>query len=218
MGNCRGKAGRHVRGWQARVACCAVALAGAVPALAQNVSEEFDRIRGERTIAYTADGGMDLSRPVLTFQASFVGGASSMGIGLAFVSPGDGITRPASRFAACHDIAWMVDGQPLPAARASHRGNMVDGELIEQIDQDVTAQWVAALGNARNVRYRVCRNEYALTPGDINAFATITAKLRNAGHSSYVPAGATAPAPVQQVRYEGMNWRPRQGSPMPASN
>lgn len=218
MGNSKGKVGRHVRGWRVRVACCAVALMAAAPAWAQNVSEEFDRIRGERTIAYTADGGMDLSRPVLTFHAVVAQGAPSMGIGLAFVSPGDGTNRPASRFAACHDIAWLVDGQALPSARAMHRGSMVDGELIEQIDQDVTAQWVATLGRARNVRYRVCRDEYALTPGDIAAFATIAAKLRNAGHSAYVPGGVPAPAPSQPVRYEGMNWRPRQGSPMPASN
>ena len=138
-----------------RVALSLWALACVMPAVAQNVSDNFDRGRGERTISYTADGSRDMSRPVVT---------------LAFVSAGVGVGVPGARFAACHDIAWSVDGQPLATSPASHRASVMDGDLIEMLEQEVTAQWVEAISTARDVRYKACRNEYALTAGDIAAF------------------------------------------------
>ncbi len=210
-----GNTGHPLGGGLMRLVFFAIALAIALPAAAQTVNENFDRISGERTIAYTADGDMDLTRPVLTFNASFAGEAPSAAITLAFVSASD---RP-SRFAACHGIDWSVDGQPLAAGSASHRGRVVDGEMIELIHQDVTPAWAAAISTARDARYRVCRNEYALTPGDIQAFKTIVAKLKNAGLSSRVPqAGVPAAAPATEIKYEGMSWRPRQESSFPSRN
>ena len=198
-----------------RVALSLWALACVMPAVAQNVSDNFDRGRGERTISYTADGSRDMSRPVVTFNANFVGGDSSSVVTLAFVSAGDGVSVPGARFAACHDIAWNVDGQPLAASAASHRASVIDGELIELVEQDVTTQWVDAISNARSVRYRVCRDEYTLTAGDIAAFGMVAAKLRSAVQASYSPGtGVRANAATGEVGYEGMNWRPKsQASP-----
>lgn len=196
-----------------RVASFAMALAIAAPVSAQTVNETFDRISGERTVAYTADGSMDTARPVLTFEASFIGDAASSVIRLAFVSAGGG-----ARFSACHGIGWWVDGQSLPAGPESYRGSVVDGEMIELIDQTVTAQWTAAIGNAQEVRYRVCRNDYALTSRDIEAFARIAAKLKGAALSpTATSAGAPVAAPVTEIDYKGMNWRPKhQGITFPA--
>ena len=210
MGNTEGNAGLVTGGGLMAVAWLAIALAGAAPASAQTINENFDRISGERTIAYTADGSMDLRRPVLTFNASVVGGVPATAINLAFVSSGEEAGALATRFAACHGVDWFVDGQPLQAGHASHRGSIVDGEMIELIDQDVTLSWVATLGAARGVRYRVCRDEYALTGADIQAFARIAAKLKS-GMSSFPapPAGAPVAAPATKVEYQGMNWRPR---------
>ena len=192
-----------------RVALSLWALACVMPAVAQNVSDNFDRGRGERTISYTADGSRDMSRPVVTFNANFVGGDSSSVVTLAFVSAGDGVSVPGARFAACHDIAWNVDGQPLATSPASHRASVMDGDLIEMLEQEVTAQWVEAISTARDVRYKACRNEYALTAGDIAAFGMVAAKLKSATHSSYRPgAGAPGKTTTTEVGYEGMNWRP----------
>ena len=192
-----------------------LALSAALPAVAQTVSDNFDRGRGERTISYTADGSRDISRPVFTYNASFAGGESFSAITLAFVSAGDGTTVPRARFAGCHDIAWYVDGQPLAASAASHRASAIDGELIELVEQDVTAQWVEAISAAHNVRYRVCRDEYTLTAGDIAAFGMVSAKLKTAVQSSYSPGTGQSSRPTTgEVGYEGMNWRPKsQASP-----
>ncbi|MGH8025440.1 MAG: hypothetical protein ACREO0_01825 [Pseudoxanthomonas sp.] len=188
-----------------RIALFAIALAIAAPVRAQTVNETFDRISGERMVAYTADGSMDTARPVVTFEASFIGGAASSAIRLAFVS-----ANGASRFSACHGIGWFVDGQSLPAGPESYRGSVVDGEMIELIDQAVTAQWAAAIGNAQEARYRVCRDDYALTPRDIEAFARIAAKLKGAALSpSATRASAPAAAAGTEVDYKGMNWRPK---------
>ena len=191
------------------------ALAFAMPAVAQNVSDNFDRGRGERTISYTADGSRDMSRPVFTFNANFAGGESSSSVTLAFVSAGDGSSMPRARFAGCHGIGWTVDGQPLAASAASHRASAIDGELIELVEQEVDSAWVGAISAAHDVRYRVCRDEYTLTAGDIAAFGTVAAKLRNAAQASYSPgAGVRAKAATGEVGYEGMNWRPKsQASP-----
>ena len=188
-----------------------VALAGvAVPAAAQAVSDNFDRGSGERTIEYTADGSRDSRRPVLTFNANFSGDDSWSGVTLAFVSAGDETGAPRSRFAACHNVEWIVDGQSLPAGRASHQGSVIDGELIELVMQDVTPAWVSAISAAQSVRYRVCRDEYALTAGDIQAFGTVAAKLKSATRSAYKPnAGMPATTTVQEVEYQGMKWRPK---------
>ena len=188
-----------------------VALASAaLPAAAQAVSDNFDRGSGERTIEYTADGSRDSSRPVLTFNANFSGDDSSSGVTLAFVSAGDETNAPRSRFSACHNIEWIVDGQPLVASRASYQGSVIDGELIELVTQDVTPEWVSAISTAQSVRYRVCRDEYALTAGDIQAFGMVAAKIRTATRSAYKPNSTTptTTSKVEAVEYQGMKWRP----------
>jgi len=223
MGNLEEVTGCQSGGWRMRIVV-AMALAAALSAHARTIGDDTDRISGERTIAYTADGSTNLARPVFTFNASLVGEASSSPISsaitLAFVSRSDEGVAPAPRFAACHGIEWLVDGKPLAATPASHRGNVIDGEMIELVEQDVTSDWVVAIGKARSVRYRVCRDEYALTPGDIDAFGAIAAKLKGATYSSSVPrTGAPAPAPAGEVKYEGMNWRPKgQGTMFPSRN
>ncbi len=222
MGNTDRNNGHRPGGWLLRVVLLAIALAGVAPVCARTVSDDTDRISGERSIAYTADGSTDLARPVFTFNASFVGKASSSAINLAFVSRSEGGGVPTPRFAACHGVEWLVDGKPLAAAPASHRGRVIDGEMIELIGQDVTPAWVASIGSAQAVRYRVCRDEYALTPGDINAFGVITAKLKGATSSASASAsrtGVPAPARASEVKYEGMNWRPKgQGTMFPSRN
>jgi hypothetical protein len=221
MGITDRNAGHWPEGWLLRIALLAIVLAGAAPVCARTVSDDTDRVSGERTIAYTADGSTDLARPVFTFNANLVGEDSSSAVTLAFVSRGES-GAPAPRFAACHGIEWIVDGKPLATAPASHRGNVIDGEMIELIGQEVTPAWAAAIGNARAVRYRVCRDEYALTPGDIGAFAVIAAKLKSAAPSVSASASrAQAPAatPATEVKYEGMNWRPKgQGTMFPSRN
>ena len=84
------------------------------------------------------------------------------------------------------------------------------GELIELVMQDVTPAWVSAISAAQSVRYRVCRDEYALTAGDIQAFGMVAAKIRSATRSAYKP-NSTAPtttSKVETVEYQGMKWRP----------
>ncbi|MET0808867.1 MAG: hypothetical protein ABWX93_08950 [Pseudoxanthomonas sp.] len=189
------------------------ALAVAAPAQAQAVNDQFDRGSGERRIVYTADGSRDTRKPVFTFNAHFVGQAVAMSIDVAFVSAGEGGAVPRSRFAGCHDIAWWIDGQPYASARAAHHGEVIDGDMVEMIDQEVTLEWIDAVAAAQSVRYRVCRDDYLLTAGDLRGFATVAAKLRNARMSSAAPAqqkdAATAPA---EVEYKGMNWRPKHPS------
>lgn len=220
MGNTDSNTGRPLGGWWPHVVLLAIALAGVAPVCARTVSDDTDRISGERTIAYTADGSTDLAKPVFTFNASFVGEASSSAINLAFVSRSEAGGVPAPRFAACHGVEWFVDGKPLATAPASHRGRVIDGEMIELIGQNVTPAWVATIGSAQTVRYRVCRDEYAFTPGDINAFAVIAAKLKGAAPSASAPRpNALAPAPPSEVKYQGMNWRPKnQGTMFPSRN
>lgn len=193
-----------------RIALLIVALVVAAPARAQSVNDHFDRISGERTITYTVDGSTDATRPVVTFQTAFDGVVPASMVSLAFVSSNEGTTAPASRFAGCHRIEWWADGQPLSAAPASHRGRVVDGEMVEVIDQDVETSWVLAVAAAQSVRYRVCRNEYALTQGDLFAFGMIAAKLKGATYSRSTDRVATPSAtPQPAVEYQGMNWRPR---------
>ena len=207
-------AARH-GGVLSRVVLLLWALAAALPVVAQTVSDNFDRGKGERTISYTADGSRDMSRPVFTYSANFAGGESSSVVTLAFVSAGDGSTVPRARFAGCHDIAWYVEGQPLAASAATHRASAIDGELIELIEQEVTPQWVEAISAAHNVRYRVCRDDYTLTAGDVAAFGMVSAKLKTAVQSTYSPGSAQpSKAAAGEVGYEGMNWRPKsQASP-----
>jgi hypothetical protein len=154
---------------------------------------------------------METAMPIFTFEAIFIGDASSSTVNLAFVSTSEGSGAAASRFSACHGIEWFVDGRPLPAGPVSYRGKVVDGEMIELIGQSVTPQWASDVAGAQDVRYRVCRNEYALTPNDIEAFGRIAAKLKGAVlSSSAARAERPAAAPAKtEVEYKGMNWRPK---------
>lgn len=188
----------------------AMAWVAALPACAQAVADQFDRTSGERNLVYTADGSRDTRKAVFTFNAHFSGQAVAMGINLAFVSAGEDGAMPRSRFAGCHEVSWWIDGQPYAAARASHRGEIIDGEMIEMVEQEVTPEWVAAVGAAQSVRYRVCRDDHAFTPGDLHGFQIVAAKLKSAALSSSLPAqpGST-PAASREVEYRGMNWRPK---------
>lgn len=216
MGNNDGNAGSWPAGWLPRMAALAFALACGAPACAGDISDDTDRISGERRIAYTADGSRDLARPVFTFDASFIGDEATSVVNLAFVSGGDGTGPARPRFAGCHDIQWFVDGQPLATVRASHRDRVIDGETIEMIEQDVTSSWVVAIGRAQAVRYRVCRDEFTLTANDIDAFSVIAAKLTSPVISSAAPR-SPAPSTAKEVDYKGMNWRPKnQGTMFPA--
>ena len=68
---------------------------------------------------------------------------------------------------------------------------------------------VAAISTAQSVRYRVCRDEYTLTTGDIQAFGMVAAKIRSATRSAYKPnAAAPTTGKVEEVEYQGMKWRP----------
>lgn len=185
-------------------------LAVVVLASAQTVSDDLDRITGTRTIRYTADGSTDLTKPVVTFLAAYEGESSLSTISLAFVSQDQGGGVPPPRFAGCHVIEWFADGQPLAIAPATYRGRVVDGEMIELIDQAVQTSWVLAVAAAGTVRYRVCRSEYTLTSSDVKAFGTIAAKLK--GTNYLRPSGAlsgASPEVPHVVEYKGMNWRPR---------
>jgi len=147
---------------------------------------------------------------MLTFNANFSGDDAWSGVTLAFVSAGDGTNAPRSRFAACHNMDWTVDGQPLATGRASHQGRVIDGELIELVVQEVSPEWVSAISAARSVRYRVCRDEYALTAGDIQAFGSVVAKIKSATRAAYRPNSTTptTTSKTQEVEYQGMKWRP----------
>lgn len=185
----------------------------AMPAQAQAVSDEFDRGSGERRITYTADGSRDTRKPVLTLDAHFVGQDVSMAVNVAFVTAGEGGAVARPRFSGCHDINWWIDGQPYAAGRASHHGQVIDGDMVEMIGQEVGLDWVDALAAARSVRYRVCRDDYLLTPNDLRGFGALAARLRNARMSSAAPADAGEAAPAApEVEYKGMNWRPRHPS------
>ena len=177
-----------------RLVCLVITCGLAMPAGAQAVSDQFDRISGERHIVYTADGSRDTRQPVFTFDAHFAGQAVSMGINLAYVTSAEDEALPGPRFAGCHDIAWWVDGQPYAIGRASYRSELIDGDRIELIDQPVANEWVAALGAAQSVRYRVCRDDHLLTAGDIRGFSMLAAKLKNAAMSVPVPATRTSPS------------------------
>jgi hypothetical protein len=81
--------------------------------------------------------------------------------------------------------------------------------MIELIGQNVTPQWASAVGSARDVRYSVCRNEYAFTRSDIEAFSRIAAKLKVTALSPSATRAGTPAAPAKEVEYKGMNWRPK---------
>jgi hypothetical protein len=201
---------RHGDGGLKRAVSLLIALA-VVPSLcAQTVNDVSDRITGERTVIYTADGSTDTTRPVVTFLATFQGEVASSLINLAFVTADPGTGLPAPRFAGCHDIEWFVDGQALPSAAASHRGRVVDGEMIEMIEQQVEVDWLLRIASSHAVRYRVCRSEYLLTDNDLQAFARIASKLKGATYSrSASPANVPAASGQPTVEYQGMQWRPR---------
>lgn len=201
---------RHGDGGLKRTVLLLIALAVVLPVRAQTVNDVSDRITGERSITYTADGSTDTTRPVVTFLATFQGEVSSSLINLAFVTADSGAGIPAPRFAGCHAIEWFADGQPLAGAPASHRGRVVDGEMIEMIEQHVDVEWLLRIAGSHAVRYRVCRNDYQLTDNDVQAFARIASKLKGTSYSrsanpSNVPAASGQPA----VQYQGMQWRPK---------
>lgn len=191
-------------GWLAALACIAL------PAAASKVSDDFDRGKGERTITYIADGSTDSSQPVFTFNASFAGDARQSAISLAFVSDGGGSVAPQARLAGCREVEWIVDGQPVAAGPVAYEGRLIDGDMVEWLDQAVDLPWVAALGAAQTAHYRVCRQHYSLSPSDIQAFALIANKFRNAALAGEAASGRPPTrTPAQKVDYQGMQWRPR---------
>lgn len=90
-----------------------------------------------------------------------------MSIGFAYHQPGGRYGDSTWKYASCHTLDWLVDGQPLKLGDSRHSQWDFSGRMTELISQRVTLSQLRTLAAARSIEYRICKDEHVLPDEDI---------------------------------------------------
>lgn len=67
----------------------------------------------------------------------------------------------------CHDVKWLVDGEPLQTADADQDGQVQTGYVQEFVSMPLTLPQIAKFMVAKKVEFRVCNDEFAFDSAQI---------------------------------------------------
>lgn len=150
----------------------------AVPAAAQHVTDNVDRFTGEREIAYTASGSPPPGQPIVTIRTFVSQGETKVLASFTIFPKLNEYARQEFAYLRCHSVNWLVDGKPLAAGVVVYDFERYRRILMEKISQEIPVPALQAIGAARSVEFRICNDEFRLTPEDIAAAKIIAQKLQ----------------------------------------
>ncbi len=82
------------------------------------------------------------------------------------------------RYLQCREVDALVDGEPVPLPAFEHTGVVVSArEVAEALVTVVPIETIERMAHAATVRFRVCGDESALTPVQIESLRTYLRRL-----------------------------------------
>lgn len=99
------------------------------------------------------------------------------------------------RYLNCHSVNWLVDKQPIALPSADHRGNVNNGTLLEFISIKLSGSELARLAVGDYVEYRICNDEFALMPDDLDGLKRVAAALGTGAATANSPQVSDKPKP-----------------------
>jgi hypothetical protein len=134
----------------------AVLALATAPALAQKFTDETDRFTGVRSIDY---------QDAVSLDSASVSSYVKVGAGKEeFFSIISIYSDDSWQYLRCRSTHWLADGQPLKMADAVHDGTAMRGGVVEHLIQRMTKQQMQALAKATTVEFKICNDEYRLSP------------------------------------------------------
>ena len=86
------------------------------------------------------------------------------------------------RYLRCQDMKWLADGEPVETLMTTWDGQVVRKDrytsgTLEYVTQLLSLDSFKQIASAQAVRYRVCGDEYELSPSELAAFADMVAQV-----------------------------------------
>ena len=139
------------------------------------VKEEVDRFTGKSKISYSSEEKIvPDGRPHTVLSWSDTDNSATV-----FLFTGS--TREW-RYLRCHHVNWLVDGVPLTTGETTHHGQVSPPRQFirvkESIVQPLSVEQLETIASGASVEFRICNDEYALTPGEIQGFRQFLAKVK----------------------------------------
>ena len=140
------------------------------------VTVEFDRFTNRTTVILNAmKVGSDFE---LTAYFSIAGKQPSEPTFVQFMlRPNSWISSRTWEYLHCHDVALLVDGQPI-SVQASHDGRVGNGYVLEYITFDLPLASFLRLATASKVEARVCRTELAIGSLQMAALRDLASRMK----------------------------------------
>lgn len=130
-------------------------------ASAQDIQDKTDRFTGKRSIHYLDPPANNMSTiGVSSFITVEEAKEQFFLIISAYRSSRDG----GWRYLRCNNTYWLADGVPVDVPDSLHDGSVVSGGVLEQIVQPLTLETMRTLASATTVEYKICNDEYTVTP------------------------------------------------------
>lgn len=71
------------------------------------------------------------------------------------------------KYTFCNTVDWLVDGRPTRLAPIKYSQMELPDRRIEFFSQPVTLEQLKALGKAKKIEYRICKDEHEISSEDI---------------------------------------------------
>lgn len=143
----------------------AVILLSSGSAVAE-VKVKADRFTKTTTISTVPQAQSSDGQPALTVMATLTEGKTTAGLLLVSSS------SKGWRYLNCNSTAWLVDDEPFPMPSGKHDGSVGRGYVLEFLNiSPITGMQVAQLGSAKRIEYKVCNDEYLVTPSEMQDLA-----------------------------------------------
>jgi hypothetical protein len=82
------------------------------------------------------------------------------------------------QYLSCHSLYWLVDGKSFPLPQPRHEGDAESGYVLEFLEiKDVEVSQIETLAKAKRVEYKVCSDEFVVSPAEMNDLRTFHKKI-----------------------------------------
>lgn len=144
------------------------------------ITDNTDRFSGARTIRYSSDSEIALRAPMINIVGLDLRGDRS---GAILVSIGNSSRGPNGgwQYLKCRETHWLADGHPFAPEKSTYDGDVLRGGVLEKFTYHLTVDQLSELAAAQTIEFKICNDEFAFTPADIEGLREVRSRLLAAG-------------------------------------
>ena len=140
------------------------------------VKVEYDRFKGQSTVALSPDIAALDAQPQLTLFTFFKGTQPTRPdfVAMTFWS-----THKDWEYLKCHSVSTLVDGAPFKLPDSKHDGTVGSGYVVERVKVTIPFDDLERMARGKSVEFRICNTEFALDDnmrGKVRQFVAVFEK------------------------------------------